>query len=378
MSDDRLNAENVPAPAESPGQPGESGDAGSGVRGYRSSKRTSKGAKAAKSTARKGRVGDAVDRTGRTARNVMWLLGWVLIGLIGLVVVLLVAASAINGVARWNAKRAVASASSGSEAARRARENLLVIGADATNTAVGFIAVRVDQKRGQVFGIAIPDGAFLEVPGQGFERIGESFSAGPQVSLSAVSNFLGVPFQRYVVVPAEEYQRAVKGQSIARILPKQTSSNLSASERSSLEEAIAKTEKENVAIVPLPVKPITLGNVTYFEPQRAQVADVVKSWWGVDLATQQKATKVILYNGVGTPGIAGQAAQELIRAGFRVVDTKNADKFGYAETLIVVQSGPVAAGRRAATVLGVGKVVDKPTDQSVADLVIIVGKDYKP
>jgi len=61
-----------------------------------------------------------------------------------------------------------------------------------------------------------------------------------------------------------------------------------------------------------------------------------------------------------------------------VVDTKNADKFGYAQTLIVVQSGPVAAGEKAAKVLGAGKVVNKPTDQSVADMVIIVGKDYKP
>jgi hypothetical protein len=180
------------------------------------------------------------------------------------------------------------------------------------------------------------------------------------------------------VVPAEEYQAAVKGQSVSRILAKQTSSNLSPAERQSLEQAIAKTDKENVAIVPLPVKPITLGNVTYYEPQRAQVADVVKSWWGVDLETQQQVSRVILYNGVGTPGLAGQAAQELIRAGFRVVDTKNADKFGYEQTLIVVQRGPVSAGERAAKVLGAGKVANKPADNSVADMVIIIGKDYKP
>lgn len=334
--------------------------------------------RARKRPARTDKVGDAVDRTGRTARSVMWLLGWVVIGLVGVALLLIVSATAINGIARWNAKRVAASSGSESETARRAKENLLVIGADATNTAVGFIAVRVDQKRDQIFGIAIPDGAFLEVPGQGFERMGESFSAGPQVSLSAVTNFLGVPFQRYVVVPAEEYQAAVKGQSVSRILAKQTSSNLSAAERQSLEQAIAKTDKENVAIVPLPVKPITLGNVTYYEPQRAQVADVVKSWWGVDLETQQQVSRVILYNGVGTPGLAGQAAQELIRAGFRVVDTKNADKFGYEQTLIVVQRGPVSAGERAAKVLGVGKVANKPADNSVADMVIIIGKDYKP
>ncbi len=324
------------------------------------------------------RVAGAVDATGRHARSVMWVSGWVLIGLVGVVLLLVLSASAINGIARWNAKRVAAAEGSGSQASKRAKENLLVIGADATNTATGFIAVRVDEKRGQVFGIAIPDGAFIEVPGQGFERVGDSFSAGPQVSLSAVSNFLGVPFTQYVVVPAEEYQQAVKTQSLDRVIAKQQATNLTADQRAQLEQAIAKTADENVAIVPLPVKPITLGNVTYFEPQRAQVADVVKSWWGVDLAEQQQATRVILYNGVGTPGIAGQAAQELIRAGFRVVDTKNADKFGYEQTLIVVQRGPVSAGEKAADVLGTGKVINKPTDQGVTDMVIIVGKDYKP
>ena len=46
--------------------------------------------------------------------------------------------------------------------------------------ATGFLAVRVDGETQRVFGIAIPDGAFVEVPGQGFERIGDSYKAGPE------------------------------------------------------------------------------------------------------------------------------------------------------------------------------------------------------
>ena len=48
---------------------------------------------------------------------------------------------------------------------------------------------------------------------------------------------------------------------------------------------------------------------------------------GVAALAADSSVRVIIYNGAGTPGIAGQAAQQLIAAGMRVVDTKNADRF---------------------------------------------------
>jgi len=107
------------------------------------------------------------------------------------------------------------------------------------------------------------------------------------------------------------------------------------------------------------------------------VADLLSKWWGVDASKVAQVTRVILYNGAGTPGIAGEAAQQLIRVGLRVVDTKNADNFNYAKTIIVVQRGSLVQGNDIARVLGVGQVESQPSNEDVADVIVIIGKDYK-
>ena len=63
---------------------------------------------------------------------------------------------------------------------------------------------------------------------------------------------------------------------------------------------------------------------------------------------------------------------------FRVVDTKNADNFNYVVTEIVVQRGSLEQGKNIAKVLKVGVVKSQPSEQNVADVIVIVGKDYKP
>ena len=322
-------------------------------------------------------VSTVFDRIGKSARNIGFVLAIGLAGLLLVVIAFLILAYAINGVVRWNAQRIAEKAGTAAGLDEKAKENLLIIGVEGEE-AVGFLAMRVDRKGNQVFGIAIPDGAFLEVPGQGFERAGESFKAGPEVSLSMVSNYLTVPFRSYLVVPAETYRTVLKNQSVAGITESATASDLNETEKAALAKILADMPQKNTALVPLPVKPIKLGDQTYFEPQRAQVADLLKSWWGVDASQAAKVTRVIVYNGAGVPGIAGEAAQQLIRNGFRVVDTKNADSFDYKTTKVVVQDGPLKQGQEIVRVLGVGTAVSKPSDQDVADVIVIIGKDYKP
>ncbi len=352
-------------------------DAPVAPQGYRSTRRSSKAVKAANRAEREHRAGSALASTGKLVRDVGYylalLVGTILVG----VLVLLVLASAFNGIVRWSARRAAERANSSEAQLARASENLLIIG-EQNGRAVGFIAARIDANGKQIYGIAIPDGAFIEVPGQGFEKIGASYSAGPKISLSAISNFLTVPFNTYVVVPSTAYTDAVKRQSLSGITAASEASSLSTSELDALGRTIASVSQKSTAIVPLPVKPIKLGTQTYFDPQRAQVADLLKLWWGVDASKTAAVTRVILYNGAGKPGRAGEAAQQLIRAGFRVVDTKNADNFKYAKTQIIVQRGDAAQGNAVAKTLGVGQVSSQPSDQDVAEVIVIIGKDYKP
>ncbi len=218
----------------------------------------------------------------------------------------------------------------------------------------------------------------MEVPGQGFERIGDSYKAGPEVSMAAISNYLGVPFERYVVVNKQAYQDALTNQSLVGLMDAATSSDLGQAGDGETKTFMDGVKTQQVALVPLPVKPINLADQTYFEPQRDQVADRLLSWWGVRLGADDGVIRVIVYNGAGKPDIAGQVAQVLIKSGMRVVDTKNADRFDYKETLIVVQNSDMAKGESVAKVLGVGKVVDQPSEQGVADIIIIVGQDWTP
>jgi hypothetical protein len=345
--------------------------------GYRSTRRASKAVKKAKRAERQHEASTVLGRVLKTIKDIGYYLALAVgVLLVGMLVLLLVA-SAINSIARWTAHKDTGVNTAQAEAERRARENLLVIG-EQGGKATGFLAVRISRNDKQIYGIAIPDGALIEVPGAGFSRVGDSYAMGPDVSLSAISNYLTVPFRSYVVVPAAVYQQALKTQSVAGVLAAAKSSNLTTDAVTALKADIAAVPKSNTAIVPLPVQPVKLGTATYFEPQKAQVSDLLTKWWGVDPSKVAQVTRVILYNGAGTPGIASDAAQQLIRAGIRVVDTKNADNFNYAQTLVVVQRGDAKQGTNIAKVLGVGQVKSKPSDQNIADVIVIIGKDYKP
>lgn len=349
--------------------------------GWRSSRRGSKAFKRARKGLKKHerheKVTVAAVRTKRTVRDIAYLGGLSLAGFAALLVLLYLLALGINGYARWNALRQADFENSPEAQAEKARDNLLLIAVDG-DSATGFLALRSDPDQNQIYGIAIPDGAFIDIPGQGFERIGDSYRTGADVSLSAVSNFFTVPFTSYAVVDTEIYQAALTNQLLAGVTDMFKDTNLSSDDVARWQVAFNETTTEKVALVPMPVKPIALGSETYFEPQREAVADLLESWWGVTISDVEDVTRVIVYNGSGIPGIAGTAAQQLIRAGFRVVDTKNADSFDYGKTQIVVQNGDVTRADPAVDTLGVGEVTVQPADQQVADIIIIIGRDYQP
>lgn len=349
--------------------------------GWRTSRRGSKVARRARKDIKWHQHKETVDkvatRTRRTARHILYLVGIGIAGVLGAVLVFYLLALGINGIARWNAQRAAQIENSPEAQAEKAKDNVLLIAVDG-DRATGFLALRHDAEAGQVYGIAIPDGAFIEVPGQGFERIGDSYEVGPEISLAAVSNFFTVPFTSYAVIDTEIYQTAMTNLSLLGVAEAFTETNLEGADLERWTQAFDETPVENIALVPMPVKPINLGNETYFEPQRADLADLLETWWGVTISDTEQVTRVIVYNGAGKPGIAGVAAQDLIRGGFRVIDTKNADNFDYATTQIVVQNGDESTAGGITDILGVGTVTVQLADQQVADVIIIIGADYVP
>lgn len=348
--------------------------------GYRSSRRMSKGGKLLRRQAKAERVREEVSvKTSAVTSAIVRVLkiaGGAVVSLALVVGLLWATAVGVNALARWNARR-VALANAARATTELGKENILVIGVK-DKEAVGFAALKAEREGDRVLGIAIPDGAFVEVPGQGFESIGDSFHAGPEVSKDAVSNFLMVPFQRYVTVDADVYQRMLTQQDVAGLLDRALETDLKASERKDLQAFFSKVPTKDVWIVPMPVKPISVGTERYYEPQRAEIADLVLQWWGVRVEQQKQALRVIIYNGVGTPGVAGKAAQQFIRLGVRVVDSKNADNFDYKQTKILLYHGTQADALRVKDALGVGQITIESDVQDLADVIVIIGADYTP
>lgn len=346
--------------------------------GYRSTKRAGKVLKGVKRAQQRHRVLDSLDRFRRRVRNVVLVAVQALAVAAFSVIVLLIVATAINYGVRWNATR-LASETDPAVAARQqlSKENLIVV-AIKDDEATGFLAMRIDPGSEHVYGIAIPDGAFVDVPGSGFSRIGESWTGDGDQSATAISNYLGVPFDAWVAVPASNYRDALTSMDVSRLVEGSLDSNLDESSLADVGRLLVAVDREDVALAPMPVKPIKLGDQTYFEPQRDQLADLLSSWWGIDADEAAELVRIIVYNGAGVPGVAGEAAQHLIRAGFRVVDTKNADTFDYDKTIVVVKRGDEETGRRVADSLDAEIVRLEPSDQSVADVIVIIGKDYTP
>lgn len=86
---------------------------------------------------------------------------------------------------------------------------------------------------------------------------------------------------------------------------------------------------------------------------------------------------VIVVNGNGEPGVGESVAAKIVPAGFRVVLSQNADRFDH-QTTAVIASGDehVGAARRAQEALGVGEVQVTRVPSGLADVTIVVGKDY--
>jgi hypothetical protein len=90
---------------------------------------------------------------------------------------------------------------------------------------------------------------------------------------------------------------------------------------------------------------------------------------------------VMLLNGVGTPGLVETACPRLSAAGFQYAAGNNAATFNNPKSSIQIRStSDMAVGRQAAAALGLpaSDIQLNPSNESVADVVVVLGHDYKP
>ena len=92
---------------------------------------------------------------------------------------------------------------------------------------------------------------------------------------------------------------------------------------------------------------------------------------------------VLVQNGVGTPGLEQDAGDLLRDAGYDFLNDGNANEFGREETLVLVPDSATASvtlGESVAQTLGVPDSAVQVSDQgsSLADVIVILGEDFKP
>jgi hypothetical protein len=93
--------------------------------------------------------------------------------------------------------------------------------------------------------------------------------------------------------------------------------------------------------------------------------------------------RVLVQNGVGTPGLGASARDRLVGAGMVYINGGNADQFDQDQTLVIVADATtesVTLGESVAEALGVPptSVQIAEDGQNVADVVVILGADFEP
>jgi hypothetical protein len=92
-----------------------------------------------------------------------------------------------------------------------------------------------------------------------------------------------------------------------------------------------------------------------------------------------KLVRVVVLNGNGQPGLGAEVSTLLAPAGFRVVSSQNLEKFDTQETQVIAATSELLPqAEEVRRLLGLGKVYVGPQPTGIADITIVMGKDYSP
>lgn len=174
---------------------------------------------------------------------------------------------------------------------------------------------------------------------------------------------------------------------IVRSLGAGASSSLGADRLGALLVGLAADARtDNMLPTALPVIKIDSGSAqASYRVDTQQTATFVDANLSASLPASARTAKkrVFVQNGVGTPGLAVTACSRLVDAGFAFAGSGNATSFGYVTSKVLVFDHSVASAELGNSVaralrLPESDVEVSGTGQNVADVIVILGKDYKP
>jgi hypothetical protein len=249
--------------------------------------------------------------------------------------------------------------------------------ADGEENLTGAVEIVFDPAQNSVGGLYLDPATFVLIPGRGLQSISGGYKEGAKKLSQGIEDLVGVEAEGYLVVSDADFTTLKETKDLSPIFGEYNDGSVPRSESKKLAAQMKIMPKDRFHLYDLPVRELPLGESVYYEPVQDELGRLVKAIWGHGPKQNEDEVRVIILNGCGAPGIGQQAADKLIKDGYKIVDVKNADNFDYSTTRIIVYNPRAKkAGSRMADSLGVGKVAEDSMVQDVTDVVIILGKDF--
>lgn len=147
----------------------------------------------------------------------------------------------------------------------------------------------------------------------------------------------------------------------------------------------AAAKADHVLPSDLPVQKIDAGGEPTYRIDTAATKQFVEANLGASLPASARGERkrVFVQNGVGTPGLVITACNRLVDAGYAFAGSGNASEFRHTTSKVLVFDSSVAAAQLGNEVartlrLPTKDVAVSTQGQNVADVIVILGKDYKP
>lgn len=262
-------------------------------------------------------------------------------------------------------------------------------------------------ERGPV-ALGIPGYTVVNIPGYGVGTVGDVGRLGdPALVATTVGNVLGIEIDRFAgttfsdlrtLVDAaggiEVNDRAMDGGRVVSYLRRSGAGETGELRFLRGQEVLSGLLAAGAPLQAFPeevraiVRAAALDEVPFFElpveqigaglarPDEQETARLVSEWF-VPTAGLADGVRLVILNANGAPGIGERVATILVPAGFRLVSSGNADRFGQPDTQIVAATEAfLDEAELARRLLGVGRVFLGEQPTGVADVTVVVGRDF--
>jgi hypothetical protein len=261
------------------------------------------------------------------------------------------------------------------------RQSLLFIGVKESKSgerAAGIAVVLPGKDEEALAGWSIPQNTYVVIPGYGYDKIGMALESGTSTMVATVQNFLGIKIDHFVRLGLDDYKETVAKLHLEAALERAQQTDLNRDEYADFSRTFVRVPSQDVNLIPLPVKPLMVGKETFLQPDHEEIDRLFSLIWGISEKQRKGNPRVIILNGSGVPGVGGEAAERLIGINCRVIETENADNFDYDKTQIIIYKVAEKWANKIRDELGTGVILSKEMPQDLADVTVVIGKDYQP